>query len=122
MPLKLVFLGEEVQTEGACVDQATVVLRREVRMVPRLHGDFTELYELDGLQASRFHEVFYLIFVHSYMLIIEQELLLLLLFITTQPIFLQVLYELVVDLNHILSDPSVHQALLFQVVDVVFDR
>ena len=53
--LKLVF--EEVETEGADVQNSAVILLWEVRMVPCFHCSFTKLDELDCLQASDLHEV-----------------------------------------------------------------
>jgi len=122
--LKLDLLVEEVEAEGACVEDAPMVLGRVVCVVPGFHRDLAKLHVFNCLQTSCKHEVSKFFFVHTNVLIVVQELLLLFLLVILPSLrlFKEVLDQVVVDLDHIFLDPAVHGPLLLQVVDVVLDR
>jgi len=124
MILKLNLLVEEVETEGACIEDSSMVLRRVVCVVPGFHRNLAELHVFNCLQTSCKHEVSQFLLVHTNVLIVVQELLLLffLFFFPALGLFKEVLNKVVVDLNHVFLNPAVHRSLLLEVVDVVLDR
>lgn len=113
MRLKLLLLREVVQTKGARVENASVVLRWEVCVIPRLHRRLPELEKLNRFEARREHELPQLLVIHAHVLIVEEEvLLLLLLFVSLVEVFQQVLDQVVVYLDHVLAHPPIHQSFL----------